>query len=170
MWNWLWISIIFIIVGFVSWNATITQLQISFGKSFVVQISSETFSQESRSTSICRIKDRNVTITWAEPRKVDSDHERVRSVYVGNLPESATESKLKDIFKAYGNVSFLPSNDLDFREMQIEKVVLLPSRDGKSQRDYGFVHYVDRSCALKAVEAAELNPISIDDQRLQVPT
>lgn len=53
----------------------------------------------------CRIKDRSVTVTWAEPRKMDADQEKVKSVYIGNLPESATESKLKDIFKAYGDVA-----------------------------------------------------------------
>ena len=51
-----------------------------------------------------RIKERSVTVTWAEPRKTDPDHEKVKSVYIGNLPDSVTENQLKDIFKAYGDV------------------------------------------------------------------
>ena len=46
-------------------------------------------------------------MTWAEPRKVDPEQEKVRSIYVGNLPESVTETALKDIFKAYGDVGSL---------------------------------------------------------------
>lgn len=29
---------------------------------------------------------------------------QVKSIYVGNLPESVTEAKLRDVFKAYGEV------------------------------------------------------------------
>jgi len=46
--------------------------------------------------------------------------------------------------------------------------VLLPAKDGRAQRDYGFVHYYDRSCALKAVEEAESNPLYLEEKRLIV--
>lgn len=57
------------------------------------------------------------------------------------------------MFKAYGDV---------------EKVVLPYARDGRRHRDYGFVHYVDRSCALKAIEATEQNPLFLDNRQLHV--
>ena len=39
--------------------------------------------------------------------------------------------------------------------VQIEKVVVVPSRDRIAQRDCVFVHYPYRTCALKAVEFGE---------------
>lgn len=80
-----------------------------------------------------RLQDRVLTVTWAEPKKIDSDQEQVsncsscpcthwnlrmsidwslferifvqvKSIYVGNLPENVTEAKLRDVFKAYGEV------------------------------------------------------------------
>eukprot|EP00210_Caulerpa_lentillifera_P003170 g3029.t1 len=100
-----------------------------------------------------KLKERALTVTWAEPRRMEVDHEKVKSIYVGNLPDTVTEMKLRDMFKAYGDV---------------EKVVLPYARDGRRHRDYGFVHYVDRSCALKAIEATEQNPLFLDNRQLHV--
>jgi RNA recognition motif-containing protein len=35
---------------------------------------------------------------------------QVKAIYVGNLPETVTEEKLRDVFKAYGEVSTASSN------------------------------------------------------------
>ncbi|GMH39473.1 hypothetical protein BSKO_07371 [Bryopsis sp. KO-2023] len=100
-----------------------------------------------------RLRERVLTVTWAEPKKVDSDQEQVKSVYVGNLPESVTEAKLRDIFKAYG---------------EVEKVVLPLGVDGRRFREYGFVHYTERACALKAIEAAEEEKPTLEGKDLTV--
>ena len=59
---------------------------------------------------------------------------QVKAVYVKNLPESVTSEKLKELFEQHG---------------EITKVVL------PSKRDFGFVHFAERSSALKAVKATE---------------
>lgn len=94
-----------------------------------------------------------LTVTWAEPRKNDAEQEKVKSIYIGNLPDSVTEAKLKDIFKAYG---------------EVERVVLPPGSDGHKFREYGFVHYTERACALKAIEASGQERPVLDGKELSV--
>eukprot|EP00877_Chromochloris_zofingiensis_P001788 jgi/Chrzof1/1160/Cz01g42230.t1 len=96
---------------------------------------------------------RPVTITWAEPRRED-DQQKVKSIYVGNLPPTVTDTKLRDIFGAYG---------------EIEKVMLPPSKDDPTKfRDYGFVHYTERASALKAVTQAEVDKPTVDGKEVHV--
>lgn len=49
---------------------------------------------------------RPVTVTWAEPKK-EEDTSKVKAIYVGGLPETVTEQKLLDVFKAYGEVCLM---------------------------------------------------------------
>ena len=48
-----------------------------------------------------------VTVTWAEPKRSDAAQEQVKSIYVGQLPDSVDEHKLKNLFAAYGQVRLL---------------------------------------------------------------
>lgn len=57
-----------------------------------------------------------------------------------NIPDNTTTEQLKEIFQRHGEVT---------------KVVMPPSKSGSSKRDFGFVHYAERSSALKAVKDSE---------------
>lgn len=47
-------------------------------------------------------------------------------------------------------------------------MVLPPGVDGRRFREYGFVHYTERACALKAIEAAEEEKPTLDKKELTV--
>jgi heterogeneous nuclear ribonucleoprotein R len=64
---------------------------------------------------------------------------QVKTIYVKNLPENASKEKIKEIFEIHGEVT---------------KVVLPPAKAG-NKRDFGFVHFAERSSALKAVKGSE---------------
>lgn len=55
-----------------------------------------------------------------------------------NIPENVSTEQLKEVFQHHGEVT---------------KVVMPPGKSGK--RDFGFVHYAERSSALKAVKDTE---------------
>lgn len=55
-----------------------------------------------------------------------------------NIPEKTSTEKLKELFQRHGEVI---------------KVVMPPGKSGK--RDFGFIHYAERSSALKAVKESE---------------
>lgn len=56
-----------------------------------------------------------------------------------NIPENTTTEQLKELFSHHGEVT---------------KVVMPPSKAG-GKRDFGFIHYAERSSALKAVKDTE---------------
>ncbi|MCO5570183.1 hypothetical protein L7F22_023901 [Adiantum nelumboides] len=64
----------------------------------------------------------------------------VKVVYVRNLPESATQEQLWKLFEHHGDIT---------------KVMLPQSKAGQPKRDFGFIHFADRSSALKAIEKSE---------------
>ena len=72
-------------------------------------------------------------------------------IYVGNLPYSIDDSKLKELFSAYGNVN--------------EAVVIKDKYSGRS-KGFGFVEMSDESAAKKAIE--ELNDKEIQGRPLKV--
>ncbi|CAH8391744.1 unnamed protein product [Eruca vesicaria subsp. sativa] len=74
---------------------------------------------------------------------------KVKSLYVKNIPENTSTEELKELFQRYGEVT---------------KVVTPPRKGGK--RDFGFVHYAERSSALKAVKDSEI--YEINGQLLEV--
>lgn len=101
-----------------------------------------------------RMQDRAINVTWAEPKRNEQLQEQVKAIYVGNLPETVTDSKIKDVFAAYG---------------EVESVVIPRSKEDSSKpRDYCFVHYKDRASALKAVEAGETDKPELDGKLLTV--
>lgn len=56
-----------------------------------------------------------------------------------NIPENVTTEQLKELFRRHGEVT---------------KVVMPPGKAG-GKRDFGFIHYAERSSALKAVKDTE---------------
>lgn len=65
---------------------------------------------------------------------------QVKALYVKNIPENTSTETLKEIFQRHGEVI---------------KVVMPPGKGGQGKRDFGFVHYGERSSALKAVRDSE---------------
>lgn len=65
-------------------------------------------------------------------------NEQVKALYVKNIPENTSTEQLKELFQRHGEVT---------------KIVTPPGKGGK--RDFGFVHYAERSSALKAVKDTE---------------
>lgn len=65
---------------------------------------------------------------------------QVKALYVKNIPENTTTEQLKELFQRHG---------------EVVKVVMPPSKSGSNKRDFGFVHYAERSSALKAVKDSE---------------
>lgn len=63
---------------------------------------------------------------------------QVKALYVKNIPENTSTEQLKELFQRHGEVT---------------KVVTPPGKGGK--RDFGFVHYAERSSALRAVKDSE---------------
>ncbi|KAG5405226.1 hypothetical protein IGI04_011345 [Brassica rapa subsp. trilocularis] len=74
---------------------------------------------------------------------------KVKALYVKNIPENTSTEQLKELFQRHGEVT---------------KVVTPPGKGGK--RDFGFVHYAERSSALKAVNDSER--YEINGQELEV--
>lgn len=66
-------------------------------------------------------------------------HFQVKALYVKNIPENVTTEQLKELFRRHGEVT---------------KVVMPPGKAG-GKRDFGFIHYAERSSALKAVKDTE---------------
>nr|CAD1821660.1 unnamed protein product [Ananas comosus var. bracteatus] len=72
-------------------------------------------------------------------RVKESEGRKVKAIYLKNLPENITKEKIKELFERHGEVT---------------KVVLPPAKAGQ-KRDFGFVHFAERSSALKAVKGSE---------------
>lgn len=65
---------------------------------------------------------------------------QVKAVYVKNLPKDITQDQLKDLFEHHGKIT---------------KVVLPPAKPGQEKSRYGFVHFAERSSAMKALKNTE---------------
>ena len=68
----------------------------------------------------------------------------MKKIYVGNLPFSATESQVKDLFGKHGNV---------------QSVALINDRETGRPRGFGFVEIEDSglAAALKALDGYEMD-------------
>lgn len=66
-------------------------------------------------------------------------YSQVKALYVKNIPENTSNEKLKELFQRHGEVT---------------KVVMPPGKAG-GKRDFGFIHFAERSSALKAVKDTE---------------
>lgn len=63
-----------------------------------------------------------------------------KAVYVKNLPENITQVCLKGLFERHGKIT---------------KVVLPPAKAGHEKSRFGFVHFAERSSAMKALKNTE---------------
>lgn len=100
------------------------------------------YARQKMSSANFKIDGSTPTVSWAEPKNAAdaSAAAQVKCVYVKNLPENVTSEKLKEIFGRHGEVT---------------KVVLPPAKAGQNKRDFGFIHFAERSSALKAVKSTE---------------
>lgn len=81
------------------------------------------------------------TVSWADPKNADSSaSSQVKAVYVKNLPKNVSQDQLKELFEHHG---------------EITKVVLPPAKPGQEKNRFGFVHFAERSFALKALTKTE---------------
>lgn len=72
-------------------------------------------------------------------------------IYVGNLPFSATDQQLTQLFAAYGDVS---------------EVSIIVDRDSGQSKGFGFVQMSDDAAARTAI--AELNGTMLDNRAIRV--
>ncbi|CAJ1979138.1 unnamed protein product [Sphenostylis stenocarpa] len=81
------------------------------------------------------------TVSWADPKNADSSAaSQVKAVYVKNLPKNVTQEELKKLFERHGKIT---------------KVVLPPAKFGQEKNRIGFVHFAERSNAMKALKNTE---------------
>ncbi|XP_044482200.1 heterogeneous nuclear ribonucleoprotein Q-like [Mangifera indica] len=81
------------------------------------------------------------TVSWADPRNADSSSaSQVKAVYVKHLPKNVTQDQLKKLFEHHGKIT---------------KVVLPPAKSGQEKNRIGFVHFAERSSAMKALKNTE---------------
>ncbi|GKB19428.1 heterogeneous nuclear ribonucleoprotein Q [Tanacetum coccineum] len=97
------------------------------------------YSRQKLASSSFKLDGNPPTVTWADP-KITPDSSsaaaaQVKALYIKNIPENTSTEHLKELFQRYGEVT---------------KVVMPPARPG-GKRDFGFVHFADRSGAVKAV-------------------
>lgn len=64
----------------------------------------------------------------------------MKAVYVKNLPQNVTQDQLKELFEHHGKIT---------------KVVLPAAKSGQEQSRIGFVHFAERSGAMKALKNTE---------------
>ncbi|XP_073267433.1 heterogeneous nuclear ribonucleoprotein Q isoform X3 [Populus alba] len=65
---------------------------------------------------------------------------KVKALYVKNLPKTVTQDQLKKLFERHGKIT---------------KVVLPPAKSGQEKNRIGFVHFAERSSAMKALKDTE---------------
>ncbi|KAJ6750034.1 hypothetical protein OIU85_000643 [Salix viminalis] len=77
----------------------------------------------------------NVPRNWGE-----ENMKKVKAVYVKNLPEDITQDCLRQLLEHHGKVT---------------EVVLPPAKPGHEKSRFGFVHFAERSSAMKALKNTE---------------
>ncbi|KAI8028012.1 Heterogeneous nuclear ribonucleoprotein Q [Camellia lanceoleosa] len=97
------------------------------------------YSRQKMSSANFKMDGNAPTVSWADPKNVPDNSAAVSQC-----------EQAKRLFQRHGEVS---------------KVVMPPAKSG-GKRNFGFVHYAERSSALKAVEDAE--KYEIDGQELEV--
>ncbi|KAL2536359.1 RNA-binding (RRM/RBD/RNP motif) family protein [Forsythia ovata] len=85
-------------------------------------------------------EDLKKAVTEAGPGVTSVQLVKVKAVYVKNLPKDITQDQLKKIFEHHGKIT---------------KVVLPPAKHGMEDNRIGFVHFFDRSSAMKALKNTE---------------
>lgn len=110
------------------------------------------YSRQKLASASFKLDGNTPTVTWADPKSTP-DHSaaaQVKALYVKNIPENTSTEHLKELFQRHGEVT---------------KVVMPPAKAG-GKRDFGFVHFAERSSALRAVKDGE--KYEVDGQLLEV--
>ncbi|CAI9097719.1 OLC1v1034192C1 [Oldenlandia corymbosa var. corymbosa] len=109
------------------------------------------YSREKMSDSNFKLDGLTPTVSWADPKNVESSNaSQVKAVYVKNLPKNITQDQLRSLFEHHGKIT---------------KVVVPPAKPGHENSRYGFVHFADKSSALKVLKNTE--KYEIDGQVLE---
>ncbi|KAL9676945.1 hypothetical protein QQ045_005167 [Rhodiola kirilowii] len=101
------------------------------------------YAKEKMSSTDFQIEGTNLSVSWADTKSKQDNSAlaQVKALYVKNIPDDITIEQLKELFQRHGEVT---------------KVVMPPPKSGDSnKRNFGFVHYSERSSALKAVTDSE---------------
>ncbi|KAJ6425573.1 hypothetical protein OIU84_026197 [Salix udensis] len=99
------------------------------------------YSRNKMSNPDFKLDDNAPTVSWADPRNAGSSAAfQVKAVYVKNLQEDITQDCLRQLFEHHGKVT---------------KVVLPPAKPGHEKNRFGFVHFAERSSAMKALKNTE---------------
>ncbi|KAF8413390.1 hypothetical protein HHK36_001371 [Tetracentron sinense] len=100
------------------------------------------YGRQKMSSTKFKLDGNTPTVSWADPKSAPdpSAAAQVKALYVKNFPDSTTPEQLKELFQRHGEVT---------------KVVLPPGKAGHGKRDFGFIHFAERSSALKAVKESE---------------
>ncbi|CAN6466383.1 unnamed protein product [Victoria cruziana] len=100
------------------------------------------YARENMSSSHFKLDGNTPTVSWADSKNATDSAAaaQVKTVYVKNLPDGITQEKLKELFERHG---------------EITRVVLPPAKPGQTKRDHAFIHFAERSSALKAVNETE---------------
>ncbi|XP_020241199.1 heterogeneous nuclear ribonucleoprotein R-like isoform X1 [Asparagus officinalis] len=98
------------------------------------------YSKKKMSSAKFKLDNNAPTVSWADPKSGDSSsNSQIKAVYVKNLPKDVTQDQLRKLFEHHG---------------EITKVVLPPAKSGQEKR-FGFVHFAERSTAMKALKNTE---------------
>ncbi|GAV66909.1 RRM_1 domain-containing protein, partial [Cephalotus follicularis] len=109
------------------------------------------YSRQKMSSPKFKLDDNSPTVSWADPKNAESSAAaQVKAVYVKNLPKDITQDHLMQLFERHGKIT---------------KVVLPPAKAGHEKSRFGFVHFADRSSAMKALKNTET--YEIDGQALE---
>ncbi|MFQ6662125.1 hypothetical protein Gotur_030036 [Gossypium turneri] len=79
-------------------------------------------------------------ISWVQVTETASSQVTVKAIYVKNLPKDVTQDQLKKLFEHHGKIT---------------KVVLPPAKPGQERNRIAFVHFAERTCAMKALNDSE---------------
>ncbi|XP_008437829.1 heterogeneous nuclear ribonucleoprotein Q isoform X1 [Cucumis melo] len=111
------------------------------------------YSRQKMSSANFKLDGNSPTVSWADPKSMPDNTAaaQVKALYVKNIPENTTTEQLKELFQQHGEVT---------------KVNMPPGKAGSSKRDFAFIHYAERSSALKAVKETE--KYEIEGQLLEV--
>lgn len=98
------------------------------------------YSRKKMSTPKFKLDSTAPTVSWADPKSGDnSSNSQIKAVYVKNLPKDITQEQLRKLFEYHGDIT---------------KVVIPPAKSGQEKR-FGFVHFAERSTAMKALKNTE---------------
>ncbi|EES16532.1 hypothetical protein BDA96_08G015900 [Sorghum bicolor] len=99
------------------------------------------YAKKKMSTPEFKLDKNAPNVSWADTKNggESASTSQVKSLYIKNLPKTVTQEQLKRLFEHLGEVT---------------KVVIPPAKAGHENR-YGFVHFKERSMAMKALKDTE---------------